>query len=203
VSVYVLCLAVDLAQSFSSTHGVQLQQVIDRSTGVRALTILNNELFVITDKHSQQVNVYESRDKFTLTRHIQVPDMKNPRSIAASDRHQCLYIGDTALPYVVHVIDVRNSSYNKWSLSAEPYGVSVTSDNNVLVTLYRAKVLEEYTTDGALIRQIKLDDSIDGVHHSVQLSTGQFVVSHGYNNATQPRVVIVDESGRVVKSYGG
>jgi hypothetical protein len=42
--------------------------------------------------------------------------------------------------------------------------------NNVLVTLYEAKRLEEYTTDGELIRQIKIDRRMDYVQHSVQLS---------------------------------
>jgi len=110
-------------------------------------------------------------------------------------------VSDVAEPFVVYRIDVRNSSCSKWSVSGRPYGLSVTrKNNNVLVTLCSAKIIAEHTTDGQLIREIKLDKSVDYVLHSVQLSSGQFVVCHG---SSQHRVCVVNEAGRVVKSYGG
>jgi len=150
------------------------------------------------------VNVYESRDiKYTLTRHIPVTDMKSPVSLVSCDTHHCLYISEWSQPFVVHRINVENSYCSKWSVSDKPSGLSVTRNtNNVLVTLRHAKRIEEYTTDGQLVRQVTLDESIDYVCHTVQLSTGQFVVSHGYSSQ-QHRVCLVNESGRVVKSYGG
>jgi len=87
-------------------------------------------------------------------------------------------------------------------VSDEPRGLSVTrKNNNVLVTLYGAKIIAEHRTDGELIREIKLDDSVDYVWHSVQLTSGQFAVSHA--GSQQHRVCVVDEFGHVVKSYGG
>ena len=127
-----------VAFDFSRTiESCQLQQSIHCGSSVQGVTLLNNELFVVTAAHSQQVNVYESRlNKFKLTSHIRVPNMKNPLSLASSDRHQCLYISDNAQPYFIHRIDVRDSSCSWWSVSEEPYGLSVTRDSSVLVTLW-------------------------------------------------------------------
>ena len=51
------------------------------------------------------------------------------------------------------------------------------------------------------MRAISLDDSIDGPQYSIELSTGQFVVCH--EGATQHRVLIVDNEGHIIESYGG
>ena len=50
------------------------------------------------------------------------------------------------------------------------------------------------------MREIKLDDSFDEICHCIQLSTGQYVVSQ---LRPQSRVCIVDDSGHIIKSYGG
>ena len=98
-------------------------------------------------------------------------------------------------------MDLSNSSCSKWSLNADPRGVSLTRAFNLLVTLPQS--IEEYTTSGSLIRSIKLDVSIsiDYPLHSIELSSGQFVVCH--EGSTQHRVCVVDTAGRIVHSYGG
>ena len=77
----------------------------------------------------------------------------------------------------------------------------MTKCYNVLATLYNnqddtyfedANLIQEYTTDRSLIRQISLDDIIHNPMHCVQLSTGNFAVS-GYA-AGQCRLCIVDTS---------
>ena len=109
--------AVDFYRSLNTSKLLEIVNLEGTAVGV---TVLNNELFVVM-WYSKQVNVYESRDNnFTLTRQIQVTNLTNPYSLVSSDVHQCLYISDAAKPYVVHRIDVRNSSCSKWSVSAHP-----------------------------------------------------------------------------------
>jgi len=60
--------------------------------------------------------------------------------------------------------------------------------------------LFKYTTEGKLLKEISLDDSIQHPVHSIELSTGQFVVCHW--GAVHHRVCIVDRNGQVVTSYG-
>jgi len=76
----------------------------------------------------------------------------------------------------------------------------VTKCYNVLAILNETGRIQEYTTDGSLVREISLDSSINHPQHCVQLSTGNFVVSHG---GGQHRVCIVDTSGHIIQSYGG
>jgi len=84
------------------------------------------------------------------------------------------------------------------------YGLSLTKSDNLLVTLYNRKQIREYSPYMMLIRIIKLDESMQSPWSSVQLSSGQFVVSHGDSPATLiHRVCIVDANGSIVQSYGG
>jgi len=71
----------------------------------------------------------------------------------------------------------------------------------VLATLYNTERIQEYTTDGSLIKEISLDSSIVSPCHCAQLSTGNFVVIHW--GGQQHRVCIVDTSGLIIQSYGG
>jgi len=87
-------------------------------------------------------------------------------------------------------------------VGGEGYGLSLTSTDNVLVTLGDTKQLNEYTPDGRLMREISLDSSIEHPWHSVQLSGDWFVVSHGWSGSLN-RVCIVDTSGRIIQCYGG
>ena len=82
-----------------------------------------------------------------------------------------------------------------------PEGLSVTRNHHLLVTLESSKRIREYTTHGDVTREINLDVSIDYPRHSIELSSGQFVVCHA--DSTQHRVCTVDTSGRIVQSYGG
>jgi len=80
-------------------------------------------------------------------------------------------------------------------------GLSITSTDNVLVTLSRFRLIKEYTPDGGLIRVISFDNSIEFPQHSVQLSSNLFVVSHGWTG-TLHRVCIVDTRGHIIQCYG-
>jgi len=82
----------------------------------------------------------------------------------------------------------------------EKCDLSVTKCYTILATLYESKLIQEYTTNWSLIREIRLDDSINNPQHCVQLSNGHFVVCH--TGSAQHRVCIVDASGHILHSYG-
>jgi len=67
---------------------------------------------------------------------------------------------------------------------------------NLLVTCYNK--LQEYTTAGRLVREVCLPTSLVSPWHAIQLSTGDFVVSH----CELPGVVsVVGFDGRTLRSY--
>ena len=61
------------------------------------------------------------------------------------------------------------------------------------------------------MRQIKVDDSVTHMRHCVQLNSGQFVFCGEFTQQAQReqytvrhhKVCLVDDSGRVIKSYDG
>ena len=144
---------------------------------------LGTELFVCM-YHSERVAVYDL-NTYSETRPVTVPGLKQPYSLAACKQNNCLYISAHG-PKCIHRVDLSNSSCSKWSLNADPRGVSLTRAFNLLVTLPKIQSIGEYTTSGSLIRSIKLDVSIDNAQHAIELSSGQFVVCHA--GSTQHRV---------------
>ena len=126
--------------------------------------------------------------------------MKYPWSLAACPFNNSLYISDNELKHI-HRVKLSSSSVSKWSVGDSPWGLSLTRNHHLLVTLMSCKRILEYTTRGDVMSEINLDVSIVSPRRSIELSSGQFVVSHWGD--TQHRVCTVDTSGRIVQSYGG
>ena len=76
-------------------------------------------------------------------------------------------------------------------------------ESNVIVTCDEVRKLKEYTTHGDLVREILLQEDLVHPRHAVQLTSGQFVVSHGGPSDLLHRVCLVDADGRVTKYFGG
>jgi len=91
---------------------------------------------------------------------------------------------------------------SKWSVPGSPFGLSVTPSANLLVACHLPQKLVELSADsGQCVREIALQSDIKYSRHAVQLTTGQYVVCHGGSHLH--RVCIVDDDGRVNRSYGG
>ena len=65
----------------------------------------------------------------------------------------------------------------KWSVASGPAGLSVNKKHNVVVACFGAHKIQEYTTHGALLREISLLQA--GVRNPLvtTLVTGDYVVS--------------------------
>jgi len=88
-----------------------------------------------------------------------------------------------------------------WSVGRRPVGVTVNSDKNVLVVIQHERKLKQFTTHGTQLQTIQLQRDIGSPRQAIQLSSGQFVISH--SGGTQHRVCLVDGKGAVVRSFGG
>ena len=86
----------------------------------------------------------------------------------------------------------------KWSVG-RPAGLTVTSAKNVLVVIQWECKLQEFTTHGTLLQTIQLQRDIQRPRRVVELSNGQFVISH---IGRHHRVCLLDVEGGVVRSYG-
>jgi len=166
---------------------------------VYAVTSLGNEVFVLRFGRQQQVEVYDA-STFTLQRNITVRGLGSwSRGLAACAHYKCLYVADSQHSSI-HRAELSGSNAVKmWSMDSGPYGLSVNKLHNVVVACCGANKIQEYTTHGALVREISLRQA--GVRrpwHAVQLSTGDYVVSE----VKSPGVVsAVGIDGQVVRRY--
>jgi len=186
------------------------------STGdvcVLGVTSVDDELFVLLQRDDNQVAVYSIND-YRLLRHLHLPGLKISycdNDITSCVRHKCLYVSDYN-NVCVHMHDLASTGWSaisrwwarrKWSVPGAPCGLSVTPSCNLLVTCTLPNKLVELSADsGQCVREIALQSDIVYPLHGVQLTTGQYVVCHGeWRNLH--RVCIVDDDGRVTRSYGG
>ena len=163
-----------------------------------AITSLGDHVFVLRWSGSQ-VEVYDART-FTLQRHITIPGLGSQSyGLAASIRYNCVYASNCDNSRI-HRVDLSDSSAVKqWSVVSRPAGLSVNKEHNVVVACIGAHKLQEYTTHGTLVREISLQQvCVSSPWHAIQLSTGDYVVSHG----TSPGAVsVVGLDGQIVHSY--
>jgi len=158
---------------------------------------LGDDVFVLRER-GPQLEVYDART-FALQRHIRIPGLRyHSNGLAASIHYECLYASDFSNSRI-HRVDLSDiSAVMQWSVASHPVGLSVNKKHNVVVACRDAHKLQEYTTHGTLVREISLQRvGVFCPWHAVQLSIGDYVVSH-YPGA----VSVVGVDRQVVHSYG-
>ena len=177
--------------------------VIHGGAPVAAVTSLGDEVFVMRSESRPKVKVY-SAVTFTLHRHLPVGRLGRSFGLAACASNKCLYASDFFHDRVYKMnLPGKNAGRNAvtwWSVGRRPVGLTVNSDKNVLVVIQDEHKLQQFTTHGSLLRTIQLQPDIESPMQVIQLSSGQFVISHV---GTQDRLCLVDGNGAVVRSFGG
>ena len=164
---------------------------------MRALTTLGDDVFLVRFS-DQQVEVYDA-ETLTLQRHIAVPGLRRyQRGLVACPKNKCLYVSDG--DNNIHRVELSGSNaVKKWSMDYTPAALSVNIAHNLIVAGWEANKLQEYTTHGFFVREIYLQSGVTDAWHSIQLSTGHYVVSQ----LTSPGVVsVVGVNGRIINIYG-
>jgi len=173
--------------------------VIPGEEYVTGVTSLGDDVFVMRWVESQQVEVYDAVT-FTLQRRVSVPGLGLSFGLAACASSKCLYASDFNNDSVHRVELSGSNAATKWSVGRHPYGLTVNSAKNVLVVIAGERQLQKFTTHGTLLQTIQLQSDIECPVQVVELSNGQFVISHA---GTHHRVCLLDVKGAVVRSYGG
>jgi len=172
------------------------------SIGVRGVTSVDDELFVLLNRDSGQVAVYSIND-YRLLRYLSLPGLKRTcdNDLTSCVRHRCLYASDYHNE-CVHRYDLASSAISRWPVLGSPCGLSVTPSANLLVTCSAPNKLVKLSADsGQSVCEITLQSDIECPLHAVQLTTGQYVFCHSSYSHLH-RVCIVDDDGRVTRSYG-
>jgi len=194
----IVCVAASVIEKIST---------VDHVVGV---TSVDDELFVLLGwSDNNQVCVYSIND-YKQRRHLNVPEYRTDYNsdMTSCVRHKCLYMSNygsrcihryqLASTLSAKIKRVVSSANSVWSVPGKPRRLSVTHSGNLLVTCHEPNKLVELSVDsGESVREIALQSDIEYPLHSVQLTTGQFVVCHSN------RVCVVGDDGKVTRSYGG
>ena len=162
---------------------------------------LGNLLYVLRDKLSIQVEVYDIPD-YRFQRCFTVQGLRTLADITACAHNYCLYISGYT-DKCVHRVALPGVDVTKWPVNDKLTRLSVTDTHSVLVMCSEVRMIKEFTTRGKLLRQIELPQDVVSPKKAFQLSSGEFIVCHGDITDPVHRVCLVGSDGQVVKSYGG
>src|SRR6218665_1507991 len=158
--------------------------------------MLDKELFVIGDG-SSEIEVYDSL-KFNICRRLNLKELIN----------QCLYIydyktGDQSKEILRVATDGK--LIMKWSTGVNHgFGLSVTGEANVVLSVYWERVLKEYSPDGQLLREINLTDMGNpNPRHAIKLANGNFLICCTSSGNVLHTVCKVDADGKLERSFDG
>ena len=180
-------------------------QTLPEGEPVCGVTSLDNYLFVLREnKSSEQIEVYDidSYRAYRLLRYLTVPGLGYRRDIVACRHNRCAYISDYS-HNSVHRVALRDATVTQWPVHDKPTGLSLTYTHGVLVSCCEVRKIKEFSTDSQLLHVLTLPQDVVSPWHAVQLSNGQFIVSHGHRADPSHRVCLIGSDGSVVKSFGG
>jgi len=176
---------------------------LPEGNAVWGVASLDNQLYVLRDKTSHQITVYDT-DFYRLQRRLNVPGLNSMHDMTVCAHNYCLYISDCDDDNrYIHRASLSCDAVTKWPVYDKPACLSVTDTHSVLVTCDVVSKVKEFTTHGKLLREIKLTYVLVSPQHAIQLPSGQLVVSHGYKDDPVHSVCLVDSDGQVFHSYGG
>jgi len=133
---------------------------------------------------------------------LTVPGLGNRSDIVACGYNRCAYISDYS-HNSVHRVALSDATVTHWPVNDRPIGLSLTCIHSVLVTCNLVHKIKEFSTNGQLLNELTLPQDVVSPWHTVQLSSGQFIVCHAKLDDPLHRVCLIGSDGTVVKSFGG
>ena len=143
-------------------------------------------------------NVNTCRFKRCLT----VPQARIASDMTSCEYYLCVYIGDNTVQ-CIHRVEIQGAT-TQWPVNDGPSGLSVNKAHNVLVTCRAARKIKEFSSYGDKLREVTLPDDVVNPWHTLQLTSGKFIVCHGTSGDSVHRVCLMrEDNGEIVHSYGG
>jgi len=151
----------------SNSSSPAVVHVSPKGNQVGGVTSLGDDVFVARWDSQQKIEVYDAKT-FTLQRHITVPGLgAYPRGLAACPYNKCLYASDWGNDSVHRVELSGSNAVMKWSVARCPAGLSVNSEQNLIVVSCSENKLQIFTTHGTLLQNIQLQADMAGPWHAV------------------------------------
>ena len=130
-----------------------------------------------------------------------VPGLGAINDIVACEHNRCAYLSDI-LRNSVYKVALSDATATNWPVHDKPARLSLTHTYGLLVSCDEVRKIKEFSTDGQLLHVLTLPQDVVSPLHTIQLSSGQFVVCHGVRSDPLHRVCLIGSDGSVVKSFG-
>jgi len=179
----------------------QLVHSLPEGEPVWGVTLLAGELYLGTWKRRDEVEVYDIIS-YCLLRRLTVPVFRGLVDMTSCIHYRCVYIGDN-IGKCVHRLDAQGA-FTWWTVNDKPWGLSVNTAHNVIVTCDEVRKIKEFSSHGDLLWELALPDDVIKPWHTIQTRSGQFIVCHGDINDPVNHVCVMSADGRhIVHSHGG
>ena len=179
----------------------QIVHTLPEGLAVIGVATLGGEIYVLRWKEREEVEVYDVIT-YLLQRCLTAPNAKVFNDVTSCEHFLCLYISDPFVGYV-HRVDLQSNA-TKWPVSDGPLCLSVNADHNLIVTCDKVRKIKEFSPRGELLRDVTLPDDVTNPWHTIQLTSGQFIVCHGNIDDPVQGVSMISADGRqIVRSHGG
>jgi len=190
-----------------------VSQLTGSSHRVSGITLLDNRLYVLRCRDSDQIEVYQVGGRFQLERCLFLPRLYRDdwNDLAGSARHRCLYVSNFSMNRLQRV-DPVDSSVTLWPLPGSPCGLSTTQTDNLLVTFHESTSpgwAMEIDGSGNCVRRVVFEEGVLWAWHTVEVVRSampqfQYLVSHGYYDQHDHCVSVVGAAdGQKFRGYGG
>jgi len=182
----------------------QVVHMLPEGQPVWGITSLAGEIYLLRPKEVDQVEVYDVIS-YRLQRRLTVPDSKGFTDMTSCDYFHCVYISDHNAE-CIHRLDAHNVQgvATRWAVNNHPCFLSVNAACNLLAACQLVRKIKEFSSHGNLLRELTLPGDVADPWHAIQLTTGQFVVCHGYVDDAINRVCMISaDGGHIVHSHGG
>ena len=197
---------------------LELKKIYDSGERIFGMTILDNRLYTVT-ANSKQVDEFTLGKEITKTRSIPVEALNSGFGMAACGKYKCLYISEyfnevktvgskieTDKGLVIHKVELETNETSQFPISHDfrddGVNVSVTTRHNVLVVGVQCSKLEEYDTNGNLLRTIPLDTHLQHIHQACWLDSGTVLILHGLLDQKNRGICKVNSvTGQIEKQY--
>lgn len=189
-----------------AASGPKVLHTFPKAEDVRGVTLLNNELYVLRQRHINQVDIYSATD-FNPLRPLSVPGLESTcfTDLASCAKQKCLYMSDFCNS-CIHRVGLDHS-VRRWLVQKGPWGLKVTRNGSLLVTCSdeagkNGKLIELVGDSGKPLREVTLQADIVSPWHATLLDNGRYLVCHGYMH-TKSRLTQDTGEGKVIGSNTG
>lgn len=140
--------------------------------------------------------------------------LKAPTDLKQCSATHCLYLvnevcgddgrGSCKIRNEILGVDTNGCLMVSWTIKDSFGNISIAQDSNVILAATNKNEIHEYFSNGELYRIVELPwtTAISHLIHAFKLTSNQFLIGHGALGDALHRVLILDVSGVVLKSYG-